>query len=142
MPKIIDKRGHLVHGNFYGDWYWFDSGSMLYVATREGDDTRGYFRLKNAWCIDEYTLEQCIKRDVQWIVVKHIVSGFTKRAKKQVVEYYATRVEDFYGSQSGEHRMGVTRQRYLSRQFWRITPVTAKKAIAKKMGIGKMPAEK
>lgn len=137
-PKMTARHTHLRFGQFYGEWLHWNTGSVTYMAQREGSGSKGYYRLMNAWCIDDYTLEQCISRGVQWIIIKHIVSGFRKHAKKTVVEYYATRVEDFFGPRSGNHTAGTTKQRYLPRAFWRITPVLAEKAIAKLIAIGKV----
>lgn len=129
------KSAHRPNGHFYGLWTQFDTGAHLYTAYRQGSGSRGYFKNKNAWCIDEFTISQCRARGVEWITVIHDVSGYRKGAKKLVREYYATKVDDLYGPHSGEHSLGVTKQRFLPRGFWKMNPCNGYGETAKKMAI-------
>ena len=137
--KVDWRSTHRPDQHFYGVWTQFDNGKQLYTAYRQGDGTRGYFRNKNAWCIDEFTIQKCRDRGIEWITVIHDVSGFKKGAKKLVREYYATKIDDLYGPNSGEHPLGSTKQRFLSRVFWRLNPCNGFGDTAKKMAIGRVP---
>jgi hypothetical protein len=115
--KVIHRRPHYRNDRFYGLWVTFDTGLKAYVAYRRGSgrSTAGYFQNTNAWCLDCTTLEHAKRDGVTWLAVVHDVS-------KTVRHYYGTPIEDYFGPRSGEHRAGDTRQRYLSRVFWRHNP--------------------
>lgn len=136
--KVERKSAHRPNGHFYGMWVHFDDDGVMYSAYRQGSGTKGYFRNKDAWCIDNFTLESAAAKGVKWITVLHDVSGFRKKGATPDRQYYGTLLEDFYGPLSGEHKVGVTKQRYLPRIFWRKNPLATFSATAKKVAIGRV----
>lgn len=102
---------HTVNGRFYGGWYYLPSGQVIYVAHRK---MREIYRKRHAWCIDRYTLEECVNRGVNFVAVA------VRRGKKPAM-FFLTPTADFFGPMSFEH-IGDTRQRGLPLDAFRKNP--------------------
>ncbi len=110
-------------GRFYGAFYYLDSGRACYIAHRKRSEV---FHMKNAWCLDLKTLEECKAKGITMVGVV-TKSGNTKFL-------YLTLLEDFYGVHSFAH-FGDTRQRGLPVTKFRINPANTPAHIAKAIAV-------
>lgn len=124
-PKVVKREAHSVNGRKYGMFFHLDDGQVIYMAWRSGLKTRGYFHKTNSWCIDTTTLRTCEHRGVTAVGVAHRVNG--------KVDYYLTKLEDFWGEESTTHREGDTPQRALCRERFRVNSTRRATVIASKM---------
>lgn len=122
---VVKREAHSINGRKYGMLYHLDDGRIIYLAWRSGMKTKGYFHKTNSWCIDVNTLRMCEHRGVCAVGVAHKVGG--------KVDYYLTRIEDFWGADSDRHREGDTPQRSLCRERFRANSTKRLAHISAKM---------
>jgi hypothetical protein len=121
---MVKRVPHTVNQKFYGTWYHFDDGRVIYLARRK---EREIFQAKWAWCIDHRTLQLCRERGC-WAVGVLV----RKEGKWQV---WATHIDDFYDSPHSFRHRYETLQRGLPLAKFRVRPDTRAKAIERAMRI-------
>ena len=115
---------HKINGRFYGAFYQLKSGESIYLAHRK---KREIYRMKNAWCLDTRTLEECIRRGIKY-------AGVVIRSEG-VTQYYVTPIKDFFDSPHSFPHFGDTRQRGLPLNCFLINPMKTTRHITKAMKI-------
>lgn len=118
---MITRRPHTINGNFYGLFYFLDSGKGIYLAHRRRKDV---YRAKHAWTLDLVTLRECEALGVEYV-------GVVYRMKKDKY-FYATPVENFFSKDSFYH-FGATPQRGLPLACFQINPASDLKLISSAM---------
>lgn len=111
MGCILKVYPHMKNGRFYGAFYYLDNGKAMYLAHRK---RREVFQVKNAWCIDLSTLNECKARGIDTIgvVTQSSVGKF----------FYITPLADMFDSPHSFAHFGDTRQRGLPLTKFRLNP--------------------
>lgn len=104
-------------------FYTLSDGRQLYLAWRSGSgkSSKGYFKNKNAWCIDKSTLRTCEDRGIKAVGIAWRNAG--------KIQYYLTNIEDFWNPPSEDHNLGDAPQRRLNRDRFLVNMVATKKGL-------------